>query len=75
MSTRTIEIRILRWNPGAIDPARFESFRVSAEEGATVLDVRGFFADIRPRLGLPAAPREIAPFTTPNPQTLNTPPP
>ena len=38
MSTRTINIRILRWKPGAIDPPRFESFRVRAEEGATVLD-------------------------------------
>ena len=38
MPERTIEIRILRWKPGAIEPARFESFRVRAEEGATVLD-------------------------------------
>ena len=38
MSERTVEIRILRWKPGAIEPARFESFRVRAEEGATVLD-------------------------------------
>ena len=38
MSERIVEIRILRWKPGAIDPARFESFRVGAEEGATVLD-------------------------------------
>jgi succinate dehydrogenase / fumarate reductase, iron-sulfur subunit len=38
MSERIFEIRILRWKPGAIDPARFESFRVGVEEGATVLD-------------------------------------
>ena len=38
MSTRSIEIRILRCKPGVIDPPRFESFRVAVEEGATVLD-------------------------------------
>jgi succinate dehydrogenase / fumarate reductase iron-sulfur subunit len=38
MSERIFEIRILRWKPGAVEPARFESFRVAAEEGATVLD-------------------------------------
>jgi succinate dehydrogenase / fumarate reductase iron-sulfur subunit len=38
MNTRTIEIRILRYKPGVIDPPRFETFRVSVGEGATVLD-------------------------------------
>jgi hypothetical protein len=51
MRTRTIEIRILRYKAGAIDPARFESFRVGAEEGATVPDARVFFADIDPAWG------------------------
>jgi succinate dehydrogenase / fumarate reductase iron-sulfur subunit len=38
MNTRTLTIRILRCKPGAVEPPRFQSFRVDAEEGATVLD-------------------------------------
>ncbi|HSV94301.1 MAG TPA: 2Fe-2S iron-sulfur cluster-binding protein [Desulfobacterales bacterium] len=38
MPERTVEIRILRYKPGVIDPPRFETFRVSVGEGATVLD-------------------------------------
>jgi succinate dehydrogenase / fumarate reductase, iron-sulfur subunit len=37
MSERTIEVRILRYKPGAIDPPRFQSFQVSVGAGTTVL--------------------------------------
>jgi succinate dehydrogenase / fumarate reductase, iron-sulfur subunit len=38
MTARTVEFSIFRFKPGRIDPPRFESFRVEAEEGMTVLD-------------------------------------
>jgi succinate dehydrogenase / fumarate reductase, iron-sulfur subunit len=38
MTERTIEIRILRYKSGEIDPPRFQPFTVAAGEGTTVLD-------------------------------------
>ena len=38
MTTRAVEFSIFRYKPGHIDPPRFESFRIEAEEGMTVLD-------------------------------------
>ena len=38
MTARTVEFRIFLFKPCRIDPPRFESFRVEAEEAMTVLD-------------------------------------
>ena len=38
MTACTVELSIFRFKPGRIDPPRFESFRVEAEKGMTVLD-------------------------------------
>jgi len=38
MTTRAVEFSIFRYKPGHIDPPRFESFRIEAEEGMTVLE-------------------------------------
>jgi succinate dehydrogenase / fumarate reductase iron-sulfur subunit len=38
MTERTLDVRILRYKPGVVDPPRFQSYAVTADERTTVLE-------------------------------------